>query len=183
MAETNRHQNTGQRDAVTRSKPTYITLETWCAMSSWKYVQLHRCSSTQMVSLSLLEMLWFRVHGGFGQLDDIRRSGQAPSDRAGTREVCPHSSISKPEQAALPHNVEVSTQDLWGSSTGEAIPSHDAIRHVASPCNSRSRSSTRLTSCNILNHHPSLNSYHHHPPFLGSRCSGRERSPEVSSLF
>jgi hypothetical protein len=121
-------------------------------MSSSKYAQLPGYPSAQFTSFTFLEMLWFRVHGGLGQLDDIRRSGQAPPDRGGAREVCPNSSISKPEQAALPHNVEENTQDLWGSSTGKAIPSHDAIHRVASARNSRSCLFTHLTSCNILNH-------------------------------
>jgi hypothetical protein len=121
-------------------------------MSSWKYAQLLRYRSTQLISFCLLEMLWFRVHGGFGQLDDTRQSGKAPSDRGGAREVCPHSSIYKPEQAALTHNVEESTQVLWGGSTGKAIPSHDAIRRVASPRNSRPSLFTLLTSCKTLNH-------------------------------
>jgi hypothetical protein len=102
--------------------------------------------------IPLLEMLWFRVHGEFGQLDDIRRSGPAPSNRGGAQGVYPHSRNFKSEQAALPHNVEESTQDLWGGSTGEAIPSHDAIGRVASPRYSRPCFSTRLTSYNILNH-------------------------------
>jgi hypothetical protein len=112
-------------------------------MNSWRYAQLPRYLPTQIFSFSLLEMLRFRVHGGFGQLDDTRQSGIAPSDRGGAREVCPHSRISKPEQAALPHNVEEGTQDLWGGSTGKAIPSHD-VRRVAQ--------STRLTGYNFLNH-------------------------------
>ena len=33
--------------------------------------QLPRYSSTQLASFSLLEMLRFRIYGGFGQLDDI----------------------------------------------------------------------------------------------------------------
>src|SRR5258707_2682146 len=38
-----------------------------------------RYPSTQLISFSLLEALRFRVHGGFGQLDDTRQSGHAPS--------------------------------------------------------------------------------------------------------
>ena len=88
----------------------------------------------------------FRVHGGFGQFDDTRRSGNAPSDRGGAREVYPHSSISKPEQAVLLHNVEESTQGLLGVSMGKEIPSRDVIRRIASPRNSRSCIFTRPTS-------------------------------------
>src|SRR5882757_8712620 len=114
-------------------------------MSSWKYAQLPRYPSTQLISFCLLEMLWFRVYGGFGQLDDTRQSGEAPSDRGGAREICPHSSIYGPEQAALTHNVEESTQVLWSGSTGKANPSHNAIRRVASLRNCRSCLSTCLT--------------------------------------
>ena len=55
-------------------------------------------------------MPWFRIHGGFDRLDDTRKSGQAPSDRGGAREIDQDSKVSEQGQATLRHSVEKSTQ-------------------------------------------------------------------------
>jgi len=83
-------------------------------------------------------MLWFRIHRGSNQLDDARRSGQAPSDRRGTQEIHQNSRVSEQEQATLSHSVEKITQGSGAHSTGKTIHPHCSIHGVRSPLDSRS---------------------------------------------
>jgi len=83
-------------------------------------------------------MLWFRIHRGSNQLDDTRRSGQAPSDRRGTPEIHQNSRVSEQDQATLSHSVEKISQGSGAHSTGETIHPHCSIHGVRSALDSRS---------------------------------------------
>jgi len=142
VAETRRRRNTDRKtwNAVTRFQPIFITSETLCAKSSCKYVPAPEVYVYAIGSISFLqETPWFRIHGGFDQLDDTRWSGQAPSDRGGATEIYQNSRVSKPGQATLSNSVEKSTEVSWGGPTGKAIHPHRSIHTVQPPLDSGSQ--------------------------------------------
>jgi hypothetical protein len=60
-----------------------------------------------MISFSLTEVQWFRIHGGFGRLDDPRQPGRAPSDRIRAAGVFSYPSVLEQEHASFEASPEV----------------------------------------------------------------------------
>src|SRR6266702_324967 len=85
-----------------------------------------------MVLFSLTEVRRFRIHGGFGRLDDPRRPGRAPFDRRCITGIPSYPSVFEQEKATVRDYIEKCSQGAEDNSAGMAIRPHSAI-HCVSP--------------------------------------------------